>query len=104
MRRSVKVITGAFVLALLTAVGVAGASRATDPGISKSSILIGGTFPLSGPASLYGTIPQAETAYFSYFNARSSIHGRKVDFKFLDDGYDPSQTVPLTRQLVERDH
>jgi branched-chain amino acid transport system substrate-binding protein len=100
----VKVIAAALAVALVAAVGVAGASSKTDPGVSSKSILIGGTFPLSGPASLYGTIPLAEKAYFDWFNARSSIHGRKVDFKFLDDGYDPSQTVPLTRQLVERDH
>src|SRR5438552_7989174 len=91
-------------MSLVLAVGLASATTASDPGVSKSSILIGGTFPLSGPASLYGTIPQAEKAYFDWFNARSSVHGRKIDFKFLDDGYDPSQTVPLTRQLVERDH
>jgi branched-chain amino acid transport system substrate-binding protein len=103
MRRRGKVIVAAVTLALVAAVGVAGAASKTDPGVSSKSILIGGTFPLSGPASLYGTIPQAEKAYFDWFNARSSIHGRKIDFKFLDDGYDPSQTVPLTRQLVERD-
>ena len=104
MRRRVKVIVAALAFALAAAVGVAGASSNTDPGVSSKSILIGGTFPLSGPASLYGTIPQAEKAYFDWFNAHSSIHGRKIDFKFLDDGYDPSQTVPLTRQLVEQDH
>jgi branched-chain amino acid transport system substrate-binding protein len=104
MRRRVKIVAAALAVALVAAVGVAGASSKTDPGISGKSILIGGTFPLSGPASLYGTIPQAEKAYFDWFNARSSIHGRKIDFKFLDDAYDPSQTVPLTRQLVERDH
>ena len=104
MRGRVKVIVGALALALAAAVGVAGASVRSDPGVSSNSILIGGTFPLSGPASLYGTIPQAEKAYFDWFNARARIHGRKVNFKFLDDGYDPSQTVPLTRQLVERDH
>ena len=104
MRRRVNVIAAALAAALVAAVGVAGASSKTDPGVSSKSILIGGTFPLSGPASLYGTIPQAEKAYFDWFNARTSIHGRKIDFKFLDDAYDPSQTVPLTRQLVERDH
>jgi branched-chain amino acid transport system substrate-binding protein len=104
MRGRVKVIVGAFALALAAAVGVAGASVRSDPGVSSNSILIGGTFPLSGPASLYGTIPQAEKAYFDWFNAHAKIHGRKINFKFLDDGYDPSQTVPLTRQLVERDH
>jgi branched-chain amino acid transport system substrate-binding protein len=100
----VNVVAAALAVALVAAVGIAGASSKTDPGVSSKSILIGGTFPLSGPASLYGTIPQAEKAYFDWFNARSSIHGRKIDFKFLDDAYDPSQTVPLTRQLVERDH
>jgi branched-chain amino acid transport system substrate-binding protein len=104
MRSTGRVVAGALALALVAAVGVAGAASKGDPGVSSKSILIGGTFPLSGPASLYGTIPQAEKAYFDWFNAHSSIHGRKIDFKFLDDGYDPSQTVPLTRQLVERDH
>jgi branched-chain amino acid transport system substrate-binding protein len=103
MRRRVKVAVAALAVAL-AAVGMAGASSQTDPGVSSKSILIGGTFPLSGPASLYGTIPQAEKAYFDWFNAHSNIHGRKIDFKFLDDGFDPSQTVPLTRQLVEQDH
>jgi branched-chain amino acid transport system substrate-binding protein len=104
MRRSVKVIAAALGVALVAAVGMAGASPQADPGVSSKSILIGGTFPLSGPASLYGTIPQAEKAYFDWFNAHSNIHGRKIDFKFLDDAFDPSQTVPLTRQLVEQDH
>jgi branched-chain amino acid transport system substrate-binding protein len=103
MRRRVKVAVAALAVAL-AAVGMAGASSQTDPGVSSKSILIGGTFPLSGPASLYGTIPQAEKAYFDWFNAHSNIHGRKIDFKFLDDAFDPSQTVPLTRQLVEQDH
>jgi branched-chain amino acid transport system substrate-binding protein len=104
MRSRRGVVAAALTLALIAAVSVAGAASKTDPGVSSKSILIGGTFPLSGPASLYGTIPQAEKAYFDWFDAHTSIHGRKIDFKFLDDGYDPSQTVPLTRQLVERDH
>jgi ABC-type branched-subunit amino acid transport system substrate-binding protein len=100
----VQVIAAALAAALVAAVGVAGASPQADPGVSSNSILIGGTFPLSGPASAYGTIPQAEKAYFDWFNAHSNIHGRKINFKFLDDAFDPSQTVPLTRQLVEQDH
>ncbi len=104
MARRVKVIVAAAAMSLVIAVGLASATTALDPGVSKSSILIGGTFPLTGPAQLYGTIPQAEKAYFDWFNAHSSIHGRKINFKYLDDAYDPSETVPLTRQLVEQDH
>jgi ABC-type branched-subunit amino acid transport system substrate-binding protein len=29
------------------------------------------------------------------------VNGRKIDFKYLDDAYDPSKTVQLTRELVE---
>jgi branched-chain amino acid transport system substrate-binding protein len=104
MHRRVKIVAVVAALALVAAVG-AFARPAADPGISSKSILIGGTFPLSGPASLYGTIPQAEKAYFDWFNAThpKGINGRKIDFKYLDDGYNPAQTVPLTRQLVEQD-
>jgi len=104
MPRRIKVIVGAAAMSLVIAVGLASAMTASDPGISKGSILIGGTFPLSGPASLYGVIPQAEKAYFDWFNAHSTVHGRKINFKYLDDAFDPSETVPLTRQLVEQDH
>ena len=79
-----------------------GAQR-LDPGVTSSSIKIGGTFPLTGPASLYKIIPAAEKAYFDYVNDHGGVNGRKIDFKILDDGYDPSKTVPLTQQLVEQD-
>ena len=103
MRRSVNVIVVAALLGLVAT--AAGASRpATDPGITKNSILLGGTFPESGEAAAYGTIPKAEAAYFNYFNAHKSIHGRKIKWKYYDDMYDPSQTLPLTRRLVEQDH
>src|SRR5437588_4933470 len=103
MRRSVYVILAAAMLALVAT--AAGASRpATDPGITKNSILLGGTFPLSGEAAAYGTIPKAEAAFFDWFNAHKRIHGRKIKWIYYDDGYDPSQTVPQTRRLVEQDH
>ncbi len=106
MRRKTHIIIAGAALALVVAAAAAGASarHSTDPGITKKSILLGGTFPLSGPASAYGVIPRAEGAYFDWFNAHSNIHGRKIKWKYYDDGYDPSQTVPQTRRLVEQDH
>jgi len=107
MHRRVKVLTalGALALALVALTSAASATPSATPGVSKGSILIGGTFPLTGPASAYGVIPQAEKAYFDWFNAttKGGIFGRKVNFKFYDDGYNPAQTVQLTRQLVEQD-
>src|SRR5207244_4235314 len=89
MRRRMKIIVAAALLALVATVAGATAKPARDPGISSNSILIGGTFPESGEASMYGVIPKAETAYFDWFNAHSSVNGRKINFKYYDDQYDP---------------
>ena len=75
----------------------------TDTGITNDSILLGNTIAQSGPAAAYGTIGNAELAYFNYVNGQGGINGRKINFKILDDGYNPAQTVPLTKQLVEAD-
>jgi len=85
------------------AVSAAAGAHQTDPGITKTSIKIGGTFPLTGVASAYKTIPLAEKAYFDYVNAHGGVNGRKIDFSILDDAYNPAQTVPLVQQLVEQD-
>jgi branched-chain amino acid transport system substrate-binding protein len=82
---------------------------AADPGITARSITIGGTFPLTGPASSYAPIPAGMKAYFSYVNARRGpdkkrgIAGRQVTFKYYDDGYNPVNSVQLQRRLVEQD-
>ena len=60
--------------------------------------------PLTGPAQLYSVIPHAEYAYFQYVNFHGGVHGRKINFKYYDDGYNPANTVPLTHKLVEQDH
>jgi branched-chain amino acid transport system substrate-binding protein len=81
----------------------AGAASASDVGVTRDTILIGATVPLSGPAAAYGTIAKASDAYFHYVNDNGGINGRQVSYKYLDDAYNPAQTVPLTKQLVEQD-
>jgi branched-chain amino acid transport system substrate-binding protein len=98
---------GALLGALLVTAAVAGgaaASQASTPGVSKNKIVIGGTFPLTGFASAYKTIPVAEQAYYAYVNAKGGVFHRKITDIVLDDQYDPSQTVPQTTKLVEQDH
>ena len=77
---------------------------ASDVGVTPTTIMIGGTVPLSGPAAAYGTIPKAADAYFHYVNDNGGVNGRQIDYTYLDDAYDPAQTVPLTKQLVEQNH
>ncbi len=92
--------------AFLFLVGACGSSSggtvATDVGITTNSILLGNTISQTGPAASYGTIANAENAYFTYINNSGGINGRKIKLTILDDGYNPAQTVPLTKQLVEQ--
>ena len=85
------------------------AAPAAVPGISKTSITIGGSFPLSGPVSSYAPIARGMEAYFKWANQRRGtdkklgVYGRKIDFKILDDAYNPANTVQTTNQLVLQD-
>jgi branched-chain amino acid transport system substrate-binding protein len=77
--------------------------RADETGVTPTEIVIGGTDPFSGPASAYSSIGKGSAAYFQYVNDHGGVNGRKITYKNLDDGYNPQQTVQLTRQLVEDD-
>src|SRR2546422_590227 len=93
----------AFLVTLAACGGGTGSSAQTDVGVTSPSILLGNTSAQSGPAAAYGTIGNAELAYFTYVNGQGGVNGRKINFKILDDAYNPAQTVPLTKQLVEND-
>jgi branched-chain amino acid transport system substrate-binding protein len=93
----------AFLVTLAACGGGTNNTAQTDVGITSDSILLGNTIAQSGPAAAYGTIGNAELAYFNYVNSQGGVNGRKIQFKILDDGYNPAQTVPLTKQLVEQD-
>ena len=99
--RLLAVVGGLALVASVAATAAFGAHRA-DPGITSTSIHIGGTFPLTGPASAYKTIPAAESAYYAYVNAHGGVNGRMIDFTVVDDAYNPAQTVPAVQQLVEQ--
>lgn len=105
MSQRVSVTAALVVLAgVLVFVSAGSAAAPKTPGVTKKAIVIGGTFPLTGPAQLYGVIPVAENAYYKWVNAHGGVHGRKIVFKYLDDQYNPAMTVPLTHKLVQQDH
>ncbi len=103
MKRSVLLLAAAL-LAAAAVVVTAGARPAATPGVTSKSILLEGTFPLSGPASGYAPIPAGMGAYFSYVNAHGGVNGRQITWKYDDDGYNPANTVQLTHKDVEQDH
>jgi branched-chain amino acid transport system substrate-binding protein len=97
-----------FVAVLLAGCGGSKGSSTTTrepvPGVTDTEILVGSHQPLTGPAAPgYSKIAPATKAYFDMVNAAGGVHGRKITYKFLDDGYNPANTQQVVRQLVLQD-
>jgi branched-chain amino acid transport system substrate-binding protein len=99
-------VTRALVAAIaagLAAAATALAAAAADPGVSATSVRLGGTVPLTGEAAAFGAVGPGAKAYFDYVNAAGGVNGRRIEYVYYDDAYNPAQTVQLTRKLVEQD-
>jgi branched-chain amino acid transport system substrate-binding protein len=101
--RKAAVAVFAFAVAAFAALPGAHATTAADPGITSTTILVGGTSPLTGPAAAYASVARGAKAYFDSVNAKGGVAKRRIEYKILDDGYNPANTVQATRQLVEQD-
>ncbi|MGK5679171.1 ABC transporter substrate-binding protein [Actinoplanes sp. URMC 104] len=81
-----------------------GGGGADTPGVTDTEIVVGTHMPLTGPAAAgYSKIAPATKAYFDYVNANGGVHGRKITYKIMDDGYNPANTQQVVRQLVLQD-
>ena len=90
-------------VAATLATSVVRANAGDMPGITDTEIKIGQTMPYSGPASSYGVIGKAETAYFKMINEMGGVNGRKLNLISVDDGYSPPKTIEQIRRLVEQE-
>jgi len=87
-----------FVAALL----VGASAHASNAGVTPTEIRLGASVVLSGPLG-----PQTaeysvgSRLLFDAVNEAGGIHGRKISYVTLDDGFDPARTVENTRKLVE---
>jgi len=74
-----------------------------EDGVTSGRIVLGGTAPLSGSASAFASVARGADAYFKYVNARGGVNGRKIEYRYRDDAYNPAQTLQVVRELVEND-
>jgi branched-chain amino acid transport system substrate-binding protein len=75
---------------------------AAEKGITNDKILLGQSVALTGPAAQLGIqMRNGVKAYLDQVNERGGVHGRKIELITLDDGYEPSRTVPNTKKLIE---
>jgi ABC-type branched-subunit amino acid transport system substrate-binding protein len=98
-------IAGGMGALLVTTVMSSSASAASTPGVTSKAIDIGATVPLTGPAAPgYDEIAPAMNAVFGWVNAHGGVFGRKINYNYVDDGYNPANTATLTRKLVLQDN
>lgn len=89
---------------LLTLLVALPAAAAAENGVTADRILLGQSVALTGPAAELGIqMRNGAKAYFDYVNAQGGVHGRRIELRTLDDGYEPSRTVPNTKKLIEQD-
>jgi ABC-type branched-subunit amino acid transport system substrate-binding protein len=94
----------AFILvpaALAVGLPTALAGSAGDPGVTSDTIVLGATVPLSGDEVAYAAVARGANAYFEYVNDHGGVRGRTIHYLYVDDAYDPAETVRKTRELVE---
>jgi ABC-type branched-subunit amino acid transport system substrate-binding protein len=97
--RRIAIRSAATVLAAVLAHGAA-----AEDGVAADRILLGQSVALTGPAAQLGIqMRNGIKAYLDFVNAGGGVHGRKVELTTLDDGYEPSRTVPNTKRLIEQD-
>ncbi len=87
----------------LTVLGVAAAGTSGDPGVSDDKVVIGSSGPLTGEAAAAAGVLKGAEAYFKYVNSKGGVNGRMIDYKYLDDAYDPAKAVANVRQLIQQD-
>jgi ABC-type branched-subunit amino acid transport system substrate-binding protein len=99
--RTAAYAAGCLALLAVAFAGCGGGGSSSSEGVTKTTITIGSHQPLTGPAAPgYSEIAPAAKAYFSYVNANGGVNGRKIDYIYKDDGYNPTNTVSVTKQLV----
>lgn len=77
----------------------------TEPGrrgVRDAEIVFGMASPFTGPnRELGGAMKAGVEAAFAEVNAAGGIHGRALRLVALDDGYEPTRTAAVMRQLLE---
>jgi branched-chain amino acid transport system substrate-binding protein len=73
------------------------------PGVTKDNVLICSYQPMTGKVSSYFRMGKGADAWFQHVNENGGINGRKIEFKMVDDKYEPARTKTAVKRFVERD-
>ncbi len=84
--------------------GVAAAQPPAAPGVTADRVLFGQSAAFNGPAAELGKgMRLGIEAAFREVNEAGGVHGRRLELRSLDDGYEPEGAIRNTRLLIEDD-
>jgi branched-chain amino acid transport system substrate-binding protein len=93
---------GPTTILLIAACLAAAPLSALAQGVTKTTILIGQSGPLSGSNKEFGEdIRDGANAYFKKINDAGGVHGRKIQLVTLDDANDAKRSGENARILIE---
>ncbi|WP_332741756.1 ABC transporter substrate-binding protein [Hydrogenophaga sp.] len=79
-------------------------ASAQSAALTDTRIVLGQSAPFTGAAVQLGLqFHLGAQAYFDTVNAKGGVHGRTIEIKRLDDGYEPERCAANTRQLIADD-
>ena len=96
----------AIVAVAMLVVAAAWGGMAQTPGVTDTTIKLGSFIVQSGPVAFIGVpVMRGAQAWYNYVNDElGGIHGRKIEFIALDDGFNPANTVAVMKRLVEQEN
>ncbi|WP_157249279.1 ABC transporter substrate-binding protein [Nonomuraea typhae] len=74
-----------------------------SPGVTKTTIKLGSSYPNSGPLASIGETNVGMNAYFAHLNDKGGINGRTIELIGKDDQYDPTKAAANITELLQRD-
>ncbi len=76
-----------------------------ERGVEAGKILLGQSAALEGPAAALGSgMQMGLMAAFKEANDAGGVHGRQIEMKSYNDGYEPEQAISNTNKLIEEDN
>ena len=96
----------AMAVSWLVVLGAAGVWPAwsADPGIENTTLLVGQSAALTGPAAELGAeMRLGAQLHFAEVNQKGGVSGRQIRLVSVDDGYEPDRAAANTRKLIYED-
>ena len=96
--------SGVMFLVSFLVLGVSTAGASAEDGVFKDRIVFGQVAALDGPAQALGKgMREGILAAFDEANRDGGVHGRKLELKSVDDGYEPDKTIDAIKKILSED-